>query len=368
MPIYPYDKSGKEHWYYAFEVKDEKGKRKTIKKRGFKGKTEARKAEAEARVAWEKGTHIDASRMLYSDYVIKWLENKQDISKKTRITNEGHLKNHIIPSLGHLPLQKIRVDHIESFIKSIQVKGLAPGTVKKIFNLVQTSFNAAERKELISKNPFNLLDKSSKPKAGKPKVDYWTKEEVKQFLNGFEHRNKIIFTLAIYTGMRQGEILALRWRDVDFEAKQLRVRQILDYDGKIEERVKTDAGYRSVTLSNHVLTELKKHRTVILQEKLSCEEYFDNDLVVCQQNGKPVSKSNFHKFWVRRLAKSEVRRIRFHDLRHTCASLLFSINTHPKVVQELLGHQSIKITMDTYSHMLPNMQEDAVNELDEMLK
>lgn len=371
MPIYEYEKSGKTHYYYAFEVKEDNGKRKTIKKQGFKTKREARDAEAEARDTWNKGNYIDPSKTLYTDYVVNWLENKQDISNKTRYVNEGHIKNHIIPELGHLPLQKINVIHIENFIKSLQSeeKNLAAGTIKKIFNLVQTSFNAAEKKELLSKNPFNLLDKSSKPKAGKPKVDYWTKEEAKQFLDSFEHRNKIIFILAIYTGMRQGEILGLRWRDIDFENGQLRIRQILDgLTGKIQERVKTDAGYRSVTMSNHVMSELKKHRAAMVQEKLAAEEYFDQNLVICQPNGKPVGITNFHKFWVRKLDQTGVRRIRFHDLRHTCASLLFSAGVHPKVVQELLGHKSIKVTLDTYSHMLPNMQKDALKELDKMLQ
>ncbi|MGG3925653.1 tyrosine-type recombinase/integrase [Metabacillus fastidiosus] len=368
MPIYPYDKGGKEHWYYAFEVKDHNGKRKTIKKRGFKGKTEARNAEAAARTEWNKGTYIDPSTLLYKDYVTDWLKNKQDISDKTRITNEGHIKNHINPILGEIPLQKINIMHIEKFIQSMQEKGLSQGTVKKIFNFVQTSFNSAYRKEIIAKNPFALLDKSSKPRPGRARVDYWTKEEIKIFLESVDHRNKIIFILAIYTGMRQGEILGLRWRDVDFENAQIRIRQTLDYKGEIQEKVKTDAGYRSISASESLLAELKKHRTLIEKEKLAAEEYFDHDLVVCRKNGRPTCVTNFHRFWKRRTKKVNVRQIRFHDLRHTCASLLLSSNIHPKIVQEMLGHSSIKVTMDTYSHLMPNMQKDAVAALDELLK
>jgi hypothetical protein len=100
-------------------VKDDKGKRKTIKKRGFKGKKEARDAEVLARTEWLKGSYIDPSKVIYKDYITEWLKNKQDINKKTRYVNEGHLRNHIIPELGHLPLQKINVVHIEKFIKRI---------------------------------------------------------------------------------------------------------------------------------------------------------------------------------------------------------------------------------------------------------
>lgn len=368
MPIYPYEKGGKEHYYYAFEVKDKNGKRKVIKKRGFTGKKQAREAERAARLEWEKGVYVDPSKMTYEEFVKDWLEKKQDINKKTRYVHGNNLKNHVLPEIGHIPLQKINVTHIESLIRSMQAKGLASGTVRKIYNTVQTSFNSAYTRDLINKNPFTSLDKSAKPKAGKAKVNYWTKEEVKQFLDSVEHRRKIIFILAIYTGMRAGEILALHWREVDFDNRQIRVKNIMDFDGTIEERVKTDGGYRTISISPYVLSELKKHRAKILQEQLSAEEYFDHDLVVCQKNGLPASKTNLHKFWKRQLKKSGVREIRFHDMRHTCASLLFSIGTHPKVVQELLGHASIKITMDTYSHMLPNMQSEAVQALDNILR
>lgn len=367
MPIYPYEKNGKEHYYYAFEVKDQNGKRKTIKKRGFKGKTEARNAEREARVAWEKGTYIDPTKMLYSEYVTNWLANKQDISPETRETNEGHLKNHIIPILGHVPLQKINVQHIEGFIKELSQKKIADGTVKKIFNLVQTSFKSAERKELISKNPFNLLGKEDKPKVTRKKFDYWTTEEVRHFFKVLDHRQKILFILAIYTGCRRGEILGLRWKDIDFNNNQLRLTQTLKPRNRIKDGGKNENASRSITVSPFVISELEKHRIQIEKEKLKAEKYYDNDLVVCQKNGKPVSLGNFTKFWNRTIEKTEMRRIRFHDLRHTCASLLLSAGVHPKVVQELLGHASIKITLDTYSHMMPNMQEDAVKQLDKLL-
>lgn len=370
MPIYPYMKSGKEHWYYAFEVKDQNGHRKTIKKRGFRGKKEARDAEREAKVFWEKGSYIDPSKTSYREYIKQWLDNKQDISPETRETNEGHLKNHIIPVLGHIPLQKVNVLHIEGFIKALNEKGLAAGTVRKIFNLVQTSFKDAETKELIAKNPFNYLTKGVKPSVGKSKIDYWTTEEVKHFFKELDHRLKILFVLAIYTGMRRGEILALRWRDIDFINNRISITQTLKPRQRIKQGGKNDNATRSITISPHVASELKRHKSLIAAEKLAAKEgeYIDHDLVVCQENGQPVSTGNFHKFWTRILSNTNMRKIRFHDLRHTCASLYLSTGTHPKIVQELLGHSSIKITLDLYSHLMPNMQADAAKALDKLLK
>lgn len=368
MPIYEYEKGGKPHYYYAFEVKDVNGKRKTIKKRGFKGKTEARKAEAAARTGWERGTYIDPSKVTFGEYIIDWLKNKQDVSAETRITNDGHIKNHINPVIGAIPLQKVKVDDIEKLIKNMQDKGLSDGTVRKVFNLVQTCFKTAQRKELIIKNPFDLLEKGSKPRPSKSKVDYWTKEEVKEFFNKVEHRNKIMFTLAIYCGMRRGEILGLRWKDIDFETSQIKISQSLRPQQGLIKGVKTDAGFRSITVAPYVISELKKHRSMVLQERLESNEYNDHDLVVCQPDGNPVSLDNFTRFWKRIVKKTGVRYIRFHDLRHTCASLLLSAGTHPKIVQEMLGHASIKVTLDTYSHLTRNIQAEAAMALENILK
>ncbi|MEC0248904.1 site-specific integrase [Paenibacillus chitinolyticus] len=212
------------------------------------------------------------------------------------------------------------------------------------------------------------MDSGAKPTVKKGKVDFWTKDEVKEFLSGVEHRRRIMFVLAIYTGMRRGEILGLRWRDIDLENGQIRISQILAFKGEIKDGTKTESGNRSISIPPVVIAELRKHRTRIIQEKWDAKEsYYDLDLVVCRKNGQPVSWSNFHKFWIRQLSKTNVRPIRFHDLRHTCASLLLSAGIHPKIVQELLGHSSIKITLDIYSHMMPNIQADAVKILEKML-
>ncbi|WP_405168547.1 tyrosine-type recombinase/integrase [Paenibacillus sp. FSL H3-0286] len=363
MPIYEYIKKGKLHYKFAFEVKDTKGKRKTIKESGFTKKTECKIAEALARTEWEKGNHINPSSISFGDYITEWLKNKKDIGLKTRHTNMGHIRNHIIPALGHIPLQKLTYEDIEYLIQEMQKKvlpngnSLADGTIRKVFNLVQTSLRAAVKRELIMRNPIDKLDKGSKPKASKPKYDYWSVEEVNSFLNNLKHRLKILFILAIYTGMRRGEILALKWKDINFKTRQIRIA-----------KAKTDAGERSITISKYVIKALTDHFKQVLEEKNKYNEnYIDNDYVICDEFGKQISTSNFHKFWTRKLEATGVRKIRFHDLRHTCASLMFSAGVHPKVVQEMLGHSSIKVTLDMYSHMMPNMQEDAAIAMENLL-
>lgn len=407
MPVYEYKKGGKTHYYYSFEVKDRSGNRKTIKQRGFTGKTAAKDAERDARVAWKKGQHVDPSSLTIGDYIVKWLSEKQDVSDETRKTNEGHIQNHIIPLIGGIKVQEFNIRDIKEFIKALNTREIAKesvkrksvakkasqsgeaseevmilskGTVKKIFNLVQTCFESARIEEVIISNPFNSLDKKSKPQTEKVKIDYWTKEEVKMFLSKVDHRLRLMFVLAIYTGMRRGELLGLRWKDVDFENSRVSIQQTLKPYGKLKAGGKTQNATRSVSLSPSVLAELKAHRAASIKErweemqkvtgdelKALQERYDKLDLILCQPTGEPVSLGNFNKFFKRMLNKTNMRVIRFHDLRHTCASLLLGSGAHPKIVQELLGHASIKITLDTYSHMLPNMQEDALKTLDKFL-
>ena len=383
LPIYSYMKSNKEHWYYAFEVKDRKGNRKTIKQRGFTGKTAAREAERLARVEWEKGLYIDPSKITVGEYITDWLEHKQDVSIETKETSRSHIRKHIIPEVGGLLLQKFSVSDIKDLVKVLQSKDkeLSEGTIKKIYNLLQTCFKTAATEQVIGKNPFDLMDKGSTPKVHKVNNDYWTKDEVKTFFKNLDHRLKILFVFAIYTGMRRGEITGLRWKDIDLDNGRLSIQQTLKPRGRIKDGGKNDNAARSITLSPFVLSELKKHRAMIVKERWGAAERYRNkselehaqnnyknlDLVICQTNGDPISVGNFTKFWKGIVDKTGMRYIKFHDLRHTCASLLLSNGTHPKVVQELLGHSSIAVTLDTYSHMLPNMQEEAVKALDELL-
>lgn len=374
MPVHEYIKGKKTCYYYEFEVKDANGERKVIKKRGFKGKIECRNAEADARSAWNKDTYIKPSKLLFGEYIQDWLDKKQNLSEGSRYTNQGHLKNHILPFMGHILLIKINVSIIEDFVKYLQEKKLpngkklSGGTIKKIFNFVQTSLNAAVKKELISRNPTDLLD--TKPTVGKAKMDYWSKKEVQHFLNKCDHRLKILFVVAIQCGMRRGEILGLRFSDIDYDNARITIRQTLGFYGKIKVGAKTVAGNRSISIAPDLLLALKKHKLMIAQEKmLNRDKYIDNDFVFCSEFGQKISVGNFHKFWVRVLDNSKSRYIKFHDLRHTAASLLLQTpNVHPKVVQELLGHSSIKVTLDLYSHMMPNIQENAVAAMEQMLK
>lgn len=170
--------------------------------------------------------------------------------------------------------------------------------------------------------------------------------------------------------MRRGEILGLRWKDVALNKGIVSVCQTLSKDGKqFLKGAKTDSSIRTIKLSEETVTVLRKQKTMIAKEKLqSGAEYNNYDLVVCTSKGTPINPANVKRTFARLIQEANLLRIRFHDLRHTHATILLSQGVHAKIVSERLGHRNIKMTLDTYSHVLPNMQEEAANKIDVLFK
>ena len=354
-------------WYYVLETKVS-GKRKQIKKRGFRTKREADRALTEAENAVNQGTYIQPSKLSYGQYITDWMNNrKHNLSNQTFMMMQGNINKHILPSLGDELLAEIRANTIAHFITELRGKGLADSTVKRIFSIVNTSLYDAEKMELITKNYAGIVEK---PKVLRKDITVWSVEETTKFLNVVRvDRLYIAFHLAIATGMRQGEILGLRWQDVDYDNGVLCVRQTLSHDGKLlMSGAKTASSIRTIAIDPQTVEALKKQRRIVLKEKMGLgSHYKDNDLVVCTALGTPVTPRNLMRTYYRILKQNALCSITFHDLRHTHASLMLRQNIHPKVVSERLGHSKIQITLDTYSHLMPNMQQDAANEIGNLL-
>ncbi|NMF01279.1 tyrosine-type recombinase/integrase [Aneurinibacillus aneurinilyticus] len=338
-------------WFYVVDLgKDEYGKRKRKKKRGFKTKKEAQQALTKLLHEVNTGAYVEPSNMKYESYLHEWLEGKKHvISKQTYILYCNFMKVHVVSQLGHIQLNKLSPLHIQKFIANLKNKGLADGTVRRIFTMINVSLNAAEKMQIIPKNPASLIEK---PKEGKSNITVWDVPEINKFLQVAESKGNYYpaFFLAIMSGMRQGEILGLSWKDVDLNNGIIYITQILSHDGsEIFTRAKTKQSIRSVSISPNTVDFL---RTLKQQQGL-------NDMVVQSSKGTPVSPSNLIKEMKRIIKLAGVPPIRFHDLRHTHAILMLKNGEHVKVVSERLGHSKIQMTLDTYSHVLPNMQADA---------
>jgi integrase len=205
-----------------------------------------------------------------------------------------------------------------------------------------------------------------KPRAPRRTMQALTPEQVSALIAAAEtDRLGALYVLAVATGLRQGELLGLHWEDVDLDAATIAIRRQLSEDGGVLELVepKSDKGRRRVELPEFAVSALHAHRDRMLAEGLGAAP-----LVFCDSQGNPLRKSNLlRRSFKPFLERAELPEIRFHDLRHTAATLLLAQGVHPKIVQERLGHAQISLTLDTYSHVLPSMQKEAANKLDDLL-
>jgi integrase len=234
--------------------------------------------------------------------------------------------------------------------------------------VLHTALANAVRQGLIMRNPLDVVDP---PKPRRTAIRTLSAEEVTAMLAAAQGTRLLVpLKLAVATGMRRGELLGLHWSDVDLEAGKLSVRWSLQsVKGQDEPILKAPKSgqSRTLTLPQVAVDALKKHRRDQAAEKLlHGKDYQDDDLVFCEEDGKPWKPNAFTGIWDRFKVKQGLQ-IRFHDLRHTCATLLLGRGVHPKVVQEMLGHSTIAITMDLYSHVAPNLQEEAARKLDALL-
>jgi integrase len=357
-------------WCFVVDVgKDEKGKRIRKWFSGYSTKKEAEKALAQKLTEINSGTYVEPSKEKFETFIISWLEDKKiNIRPSTYGTYKWLVTKHIVPGLGKYELLKLSPLHLQKFYRDLKnaENPLSDEIIAKIHTIISAALNKAFQWGLVPKNVAKLVDK---PRFSKREMSIWEEEHIIKFLQvAREDRLFIAFFLAITTGMRRGEILGLRWKDVDLEKGVLAVRQTLSNSGDSFQETKTKSAQRTIALPDQTILELKKHKRKVASEKLYAgPSYVDNDLVVCTSIGTKVLPQNLIRTWYRLIEKAGVPKIRFHDLRHTHATLMLKQGVHPKIVSERLGHANIRITLDTYSHALPNLQEEAAKQFGNIL-
>lgn len=253
-------------------------------------------------------------------------------------------------------------------------EGLSPTTVTTIHNVLHKALDTAMRWGLVSRNVCKLV---SPPRRVRYEVHPLRPDQIDAFLGATHgHPLEALFKLAIATGMRRGELMALKWQDIDFAVEFLQVRRVLTRiptkllgQGYKEAEPKTEKSRRSIVVADFALEALERHYEQQQKAKIKAgRAWQDHDYVFCTSIKTHLNPTRdiLDQFKLL-LKKAGLPDIRFHDLRHTAATLLLSLGIHPKVVQEMLGHSQISITMDIYSHVLPTMQRDAINELNEFM-
>lgn len=352
-------------WYYEFQYK---GIRK--KKSGFKSREEAAKAEASEieKLRKQLSGEFEVEDNM-AEHIQQWLIGRRNLSDNTRSVYQTQLENHIKPFFKDMAVNQIKATDIQMFLNSMYEKELSSATVKKAYNIVNKFYNDLLKSQQIRYNPCNGIEK---PKETNKKIEILDEKELKAFLAFAEGytRYAFAFKLAAHTGMRRGELLALQWEDIDTDRNTINVRKKLvraamGTDRYLQEGTKTSLG-RFVSISEQMKKDIMKHKEMQEFEKKR-NDYEDNDLVFATQNGKFVSVDNFSRIFRHTLKSSPVNKIvTFHALRHTHATLMLKAGVQMKVVSDRLGHSSIKITMDTYAHLLPSMETEAVEKFERL--
>ena len=357
-------------WSLTFDAgRDQTGKRRrqTITVRGTKRQAEARLAELVHQV--ETGGYVKSGRQTVGAYLRQWLE--EYASTHVRATTlEGYetRAKHLIDSLGGIRLSELRPDHLQAYYTAKlkngrrDGQGLAPGTLIKHHNLLREALSHAVRWGLVARNVAEAVDP---PRSQRKEMRAFASTELHHVLNACQGTpwHPIFHTLA-WTGLRRSELLGLRWKDLDLIFATLRVSQVLHQlnNGQfVYQEPKTAKGRRTIALSPASCIELRQYREG--QERdadLLDIPLTDESLVFGRPDGSPRGPSTLTLAFRRLTRRLGFTGVRLHDLRHTHATLMMEQGVNPKVVSERLGHASVVITLDTYSHVLPNMQEEAV--------
>jgi integrase len=336
------------------------------------GKTRAEAARKLARALSdrENGLTFDAGKMTLGEYLERWLTDsvRGTVRTSTFERHEQIVRAHVNPALGRIRLKNLTPPHVRGLIAEKLESGLAPATVRKIHSTFHKALSGAVSDGLIPRNAADVKAPRPTPKEMRPLSEV----EARTFLEATRGDPfEALYVLALTTGLRRGELLGLRWDDVDLERGTLRVGRALVREGgrhRVGE-TKTRRGRRQVNLTPRTVKALRTHRKRQLEEKLRLVGlYEDSGLIFTTQTGTPVNPENLVKRSFKPLLReANLPDIRFHDLRHTCATLLLGRGVHPKLVQELLGHATIAMTLDTYSHYLPSMGDQAASAMGEAL-
>ncbi|SFL86938.1 Site-specific recombinase XerD [Paenibacillus sp. 1_12] len=356
---------------------DKQGKKVRFTQSGFDTKEEAEKALVEKLYEKNRDVLLPRSKVTVYSHFLSWLEIKKVKVRLGTYNNlVGYLENHVGPELGYLALSQLTTQRLELFYLQLEKK-MSARTIKYIHSMIRQSLNRAVKLQLLAKNPAIDVDT---PKISKNFNEPWTAEEALKFLQTAKSsRWYLSFLLVLQTGLRQGELLALRWGDIDLDARTLNVHRSLTRAEKGFELggTKTTGSARTIALPVEVVNELrlrKDQKCVVRKGVKDVKDVLDErvfnrrtDFVTHARNGNFVSPHNFIKEWKRVLLASKVRPIRFHDLRHTHATLLLESGVNVKAVAERLGHSTSSTTLDFYAHVTRRMEEGVVAALQQVL-
>jgi integrase len=344
-------------------------------------KRDAERVLTEALHQRDTGINVDTGKLTVADYLRRWLRDyaAHNVAPSTLARYTGIVEHHLIAQLGGLRLRDLRPAHIQAaYGRALTAEGRVDGragplsarTVIQHHRILREALSHAVEWQLLARDPTTGV---RAPQAEHHEMRVLSPEEARHLLEVANGRafGALIY-VAIATGARLGELLALRWQDLDLDGGMMRIMrtaQSIPGQGTVFSAPKTRRSARPVALSTDTVNVIREHRRVQLQQRLAVgPAYADDELVFASASGNPLSRGNVRTSFLRLTRKAGISGVRFHDLRHTAATLMLAAGVHPKIVSERLGHATISITLDTYSHVLPGMQREAANLLDVVLR
>lgn len=370
-----YKRSSDGRWTAALTLPD--GSRKTIY-----GETQAEVSAQLAQLRRDRDVGLPVAtdeRRTVASYLESWLEmRKPSLRPGAHANFTWYVAHYIVPYIGRVKLSKLSAEQVQRMLAQLHDRGLAPSTIRYAHSVLRNALNEAVRLSIIPRNVALLV---KKPRERRVEMKCWDPEQTLRFLDAArDDRLFALYVVALSTGMREGELLALRWRDVSLPANgsagSIRVQHTLHWRGNSAgllelslEEVKTERGRRKIDLSAEATQALREHRARQKAERLKLGPIWrDYELVFCNTIGGGIHASPFRtRMWAPLIEKAGVPYIRPYDMRHTAATLLLLDGVPVKVVSEMLGHASVAFTMTTYAHVLPAMQQGAAASMGRLL-
>ena len=350
---------------YQAAITLENHKRKT-----FYGKTRKEVQDKLNQALYEKkqGTLVTGPQQTLKVHLERWLEQVRRLTKRanTYKTDRSNIHCHLIPGLGHIKLQKLAIRDLQAFYAGKR-ENLKPASIARINTTLSSALEDALKQGLIVRNVAKLVDL---PGVERYEGQILTVEQAKKLLEvASGSRLDALLLMALTTAMRRGELVALRWVDVDLEKGTLQVRHNLTWVrgmGYVVGEPKTKAGRRKIVLSSVVLKALKEHQVKQEQARVKMgEKWQEYGLVFCNLHGGYFNPGHVWYLFKQLLKAADLPDVRFHDLRHSVATVLLAAKMDLKAVSQLLGHSSVAITADVYQNVLPEQQQEIVSKIDD---
>jgi len=348
------------------------GKRRQVRRTGFPTKAAARAEYERLRVDVRRGMHVDTGKVTVGAWLDEWLAGRGKIRETTRASYSSHIECHLRPHLGHVQLSALRAKHISTAYRDITSGNAArleagkratgPATIARVHATLRAALNTAVRQGAVSQNVASFVEL---PTSDRPPVVVWSPQHVGSFLDHLDttaDRLAPLFHLVIAAGLRRGEACALRWADVDLEGGSLRVSRSRSTIGRrvVEGAPKTKGSARTISLDSGTVAVLRGHRRAQAAERLAWGgAWVDTDGVFVREDGELLHPEHVSNRFAALTRAAGLPRVRFHDLRHTSATLGLASGESLKEISDRLGHSTIGITADTYVHVLPATAQES---------